>query len=549
MTGFVAAHPVQFVIDTGADVTIVSYRIYEELHHTKEVKHFAGPDGSLKGLDGQRIEVLGTTTLQMSIGETTVRQHVWVARIKEDCILGADFLRKQDCVIDYPQNIYCIGNSNVPMQVDTDDIKCFRVVLERAVKIPGNTEMVISAKLETPPGEARCGTVGPTEIARRTKGIIVGRTLVDLRQKNIPVRVINLSSSRTKLSRGTEIAVCEPIACITPLAESPSKEQTITPKAQSVPDHLQDLYERSTNELNQEQATEVASLLKEYGDVFSKGPNDIGRAKGTTHKINTGDAQPIKQAPRRIPVKKRDEAARAVNEMEQQGIVEPSSSFWCAPVVLVRKKDGSTRFCVDYRKLNDVTRKDSFPLPRVGVTLDALNGAKWFSTLDLKSGYWQIELDSADKEKTAFSFGQGLWQFTVMPFGLCNAPATFERLMEAVLKGLSWDICLVYLDDIIVHTRSFDQHLMNLKCVLDRLRQANLKLNPAKCTLFQTAVTYLGYVVSERGVTADPVKVQAVMNWPRPSNTHEVRSYIGLCSYYRRFVHLDLPNWPSHFTP
>ena len=179
---------------------------------------------------------------------------------------------------------------------------------------------------------------------------------------------------------------------------------------------------------------------------------------------------------------------------------------------------------------------DVIYFPRVDVTLDALNGAKWFSTLDLKSGYWQIELDSADKEKTAFSFGQGLWQFTVMPFGLCNAPATFERLMEAVLKGLSWDICLVYLDDIIVHTRSFDQHLMNLKCILDRLRQANLKLNPAKCTLFQTAVTYLGYVVSERGVSADPVKVQAVMNWPRPNNTHEVRSFIGLCSYYRRFV-------------
>ena len=272
MTGFVAAHPVQFVIDTGADVTILSYRIYEKLHHTKEVKYFAGPDGSLKGLDGQRIEVLGTTTLQMSIGETTVRQHVWVARIKEDCILEADFLRKQDCVIDYPQNILRIGNSDVPMHVDTDDIKCFRVVLDRAVKIPGNTEMIISAKLETPPGEARCGTVGPTEIARRTKGIIVGRTLVDLRQKNIPVRVINLSSSRTKLSRGTEIAVCKPVACITPLAESASKEQTITPKAQSVPDHLQDLYERSTNELNQEQATEVASLLKEYADVFQKDP-------------------------------------------------------------------------------------------------------------------------------------------------------------------------------------------------------------------------------------------------------------------------------------
>ena len=134
MTGFVAAHPVQFVIDTAADATIVSYRIYKELHHTKEVKHFAGPDGSLKGLDGRQIEVFGTTTLQMSIGETTVRQHVWVARIKEDCLLGADFLRKQDCVIDYPQNILRIGNSDVPMHVDTDDIKCFRVVPRESSK-------------------------------------------------------------------------------------------------------------------------------------------------------------------------------------------------------------------------------------------------------------------------------------------------------------------------------------------------------------------------------------------------------------------------------
>ena len=176
------------------------------------------------------------------------------------------------------------------------------------------------------------------------------------------------------------------------------------------------------------------------------------------------------------------------------------------------------------------------------VTLDALNGAKCFSTMDLKSGYWQVELDPANKEKTAFSFGQGLSQFTVMPFGLCNAPATFERLMEAVLRGFPWDICLVYLDDIIVHARSFDQHLAHLRCVLERLREASLKLNPKKCALFRTKVTYLGYVVSEKGITADPVQVKAMKNWPQPRNIHiqvrsiQVRSFIGLCTYYRRFV-------------
>ena len=152
--------------------------------------------------------------------------------------------------------------------------------------------------------------------------------------------------------------------------------------------------------------------------------------------------------------------------MEKQGVVEPSTNPWSAPVVLVRKKDGSTRFCVDYRRLNGVTRKDSFPLPRLDVTLDALNGATWFSTLDLKSGYWQVELEAGAKEKTAMSVRKGLWQFKVMPFGLCNAPATFERLMEAVLSGLPWETCLVYLDDIIVHAASFEDHIENLCRVL-----------------------------------------------------------------------------------
>ncbi|CAB3981552.1 Retrovirus-related Pol poly from transposon, partial [Paramuricea clavata] len=282
--------------------------------------------------------------------------------------------------------------------------------------------MVVSAQLDGIPGEAYCGAVGPAGIERRTKEVIVGRTLVDLKQKNIPVRVVNLSSTRKKLSRGTEIAVCEPIACITPILASSSKEQKVTLDVDSIPEHLQDLYKKNVD-----------------------GSGDIGRAKGTKNKINTGDAQPIKQAPRRLPMRKSDEAIQAVEEMEKQGIVEPSMSPWSSPIVLVRKKDGSTRFCVDYRRLNDITRKDSFPLPRVDITLDALNDAKWFTTLDLKSGYWQVELDPADKEKTAFSFGQGLWQFNAM------------------------------LDE---------------------------------------------------GISANPVKVEAVKAWPSPANTHQVRSFL-----------------------
>lgn len=177
----------------------------------------------------------------------------------------------------------------------------------------------------------------------------------------------------------------------------------------------------------------MKKLILQYRDVFECENGRSGRTKIVKHRIDTGDARPIRQTPRRLPQVKREEAEKIVQQMERDGVIEPSSSPWASPVVLVRKKDGSTRFCVAYRRLNDVTKKDSHPLPRIDDTLDALAGSILFSTLDLKSGYWQVEMDPADREKTAFTLGTGLWQFTVIPFGLCNAPVTFERLMEGTV--------------------------------------------------------------------------------------------------------------------
>lgn len=299
---------------------------------------------------------------------------------------------------------------------------------------------------------------------------------------------------------------------------------------------LQDLYRRSAEGLNQEQKTQLSLMLKQHESVFSSNGKDIGRTSIVKHRIDTLGCKPIKIPPRRLPIYRREEAYKLLDDMQEAKLIRPSTSPWSSPVVLVRKKDGSLRFCVDYRRLNEATKKDSYPLPRIDLILEALGESRWFSTLDLQSGYWQVEMAPEDKEKTAFTFGHGLFEFEVMPFGLTNAPATFQRLMELVLHGIINDACLAYLDDIIAHGRTFEEALTNLHLVLERLANAGLKLSPAKCHLFRKEVKYLGFVISELGLRTDPEKVAAVENWPQPRNKKEVQSFLGLCAYYRRFV-------------
>ena len=378
----------------------------------------------------------------------------------------------------------------------------------------------------------------PDDVNRQIDGVLVGRTLVDLHQEAIHLRVINLSQEPKINRRGVTVAKCEPVCCVSILTSSLS---TVTASGEvrrassgEIPHRLELC--QSTEGLSVAEKNVVSQLLCEFSDLFSTGTKDLGCTSLTKHQIQTGDAKPIRQPPRRLPLLKRKEATEAIQEMKQQGVIEPSTSAWSSPVVLVTKKDGSTRFCVDYRKLNNVTEKDSYPLPRIDDTIDALAGVKWFSTLDLKSGYWQVPLDEDAKEKTAFSTGTGLWQFTVMPFGLCNAPATFERLMEQVLSGLPTTVALLYLDDILVPGRTFSQQIEHLRAVFQRLKAARLKLNPKKCILFQKEVKYLGHVVSAHGVVPDPAKIEAITTWPRPTCVRDVKSFLGLASYYRCFV-------------
>ncbi|GFT08021.1 hypothetical protein TNCV_2589441 [Trichonephila clavipes] len=289
-------------------------------------------------------------------------------------------------------------------------------------------------------------------------------------------------------------------------------------------------------ELSDEQRNKLSELLRKFSGLFTKTDKSTAAKTDVKHRIFTGDHAPINQRAYRVSPTERRIIHEEVQKMLDEGIVQPSESPWSSPVVLVRKKDGSWRFCVDYRKLNSVTKKDVYPLPRIDDTLDCLKGAKFFSSMDLRSGYWQIEIDEADREKTAFITPEGLYEFKAMPFGLCNAPATFERMMDNLLRHFKWTMCLCYLDDIIVFSETFEDHLIRLRLVLKCLQEAGLKLNSKKCLFAAQEVKILGHLVSSNGVRPDPDKIKAVRNFSTPKNIHDIRSFLGLCSYFRRFI-------------
>ena len=272
------------------------------------------------------------------------------------------------------------------------------------------------------------------------------------------------------LYKGTKVAslsgIGEVISCEQSVSVS-SVHQHCDDTPAMLEEAFQSLLENTS--LTSDHQNVLFSLLMEYADVFAISDDQLGRTNVLQHEIHTENVSPIRQRFRRMSPQKREEMQKLLSDMLAKNIISPSKSPWASPVVLVKKKDGTSRFCVDYRQVNAVTRKDAFPLPRVDDTLDVLAGSQLFSTLDLISGYWQVEVKPEDREKTAFATSEGLYEFNVLPFGMCNGPATFQRLMNILLAGIQWHSCLVYLDDIIVLGRSFEEHIQNLAQVFQRL--------------------------------------------------------------------------------
>jgi hypothetical protein len=562
---------VSALIDTGATVSVVPVQLYnewlrgEQQRYPQQGKHpglLSSVHKSLMVPNGGSLHILGLWRAGVQI-----KDHIFMTDIqvvegleagnlgKTPMVLGRDFLQTYGVHLDFENEKFIV----------TPHLDLYA---SETILIPGGQHQTITVQSLTPVYD------GVTAVMEGAQGILgIGRNLeLDVgegairfqnRQAQTPVH--NPHPHDVIIHAGEKVGKCQPV-----IGAGTEKKQnelwqmyipstykcgdgqtcwTIQEDSQEERNLKENMQEReevadtpkldlTQSQLTPDQKLQVIELVNEYRDVFVGPDGKIGRTNYIQHHIRIEPGtKPIVSRPYKVNYKNREVIAEQVSDMLEKNIIQPSASPWSAPVVLVPKPDGSLRFCVDYRRLNNVTVLEQFPLPDMRQSLEIFGSkrATLFSTLDLKSAYWQVEMCPDSAEKTAFITPEGLWQFRVLPFGLCGAPMTFSRLMSEVLKGLLWHKCLVYLDDIIVWSKDFPEHLEIMREVFERLRKAGLKLAVNKCFIGRKEVKYLGHYVSADGVRVDPKKISAVKDYPIPATVTQVRAFLGLAGYYRRF--------------
>ncbi|GFU15187.1 retrovirus-related Pol polyprotein from transposon 297 [Trichonephila clavipes] len=466
--------PIRALVDSGASFSVISGKYRRFL---KKVLFADAKSVMLKVADGNFVRPIGKCVLRVRINNRELPfAFIVLSHCSHDVILGWDFLEASQAVLDCGQNELVLEdicrNSTAP---DAWNLYATR---DYTLKPHSLTRITVSGYQTR--GDINVVLDGSKHLLFE-KNIATPSMVSTYRNGKSDVWVTNLQFRNQIIPRGMCIGQAEPLneghLCVISDTSGCLDDQQETSESQMNCSLM------LSSELSDEQRNKLSELLRKFSGLFTKTDKSTAAKTNVKHRIFTGDHAPINQRAYRVSPTERRIIHEEVLKMLDEGIVQPSESPWSSPVVLVRKKDGSWRFCVDYRKLNSVTKKDVYPLPRIDDTLDCLKGAKFFSSMDLRSGYWQIEIDKADREKMAFITPEGLYEFKVMPFGLCNAPATFERMMDNLLRHFKWTMCLCYLDDIIVFSEIFEDHLIRLRLVLKCLQEAGLKLNSKKCLL------------------------------------------------------------------
>ena len=498
--------------------------------------------------DGSELITRGEVDVQLKVGGQLFLLTVVVAELGEHtAFLGLDFMEDHDVTLKVGRGQMILGNERVVLHRENAKKGCCRISMGKTLTLPPRSCKIVEAEVDIrkamhgKSAQNRVCAVECLPTLAETMGVVMGSELVEVQNGKVPVNLINVHDTPLQVYKGKTLGSLHPVKHISTIRSDQRNRHRKRKKSSKIltvadiPEHTRAVLD-GADDLTVEQTSEVCELILEDTDRFVKKDGKTGNTDWVEHGVNVQGAPPLKTSYHGVPRAKQEIADEHVDKMLEQGVIEPSDSPWSFPTVLVTKKDGSIRFCVDYRRLNALILKDAYNLPRIDETLNTLGGAEWFCTMDLASGYWQIKMREEDKPKTAFMTRKGLFQFRVMPFGLTNAPATFQRLMDTVLRGLQWEKCLVYLDDIIVFGPTFDQTLENLRCVMQRLKAAGLKLKASKCHWFRRSVKYLEHIVSSEGIACDPDKIEVVQVWPEPTTVTQVRQFLGFASYYRKFI-------------
>jgi len=379
--GFVNGYVVEMLVDTGSAVTLVHKRLFD---HIGVGQVLEGVEDKVVSANGQPLGILGRCALRIRIGGVDELHPVLVANdLTQDCLIGVDFLARHKVQIDFAAGSICANGQSVALHYGgrgSGVSVCGRVCVAETVTVPGRHEMVVPAMCEGAElwGSGLTGIIEPSPEFAERHSLLMARVLAQPRDV-VPVRLINPSADPVVLYKNTTLGTMTVLAeCATTLdGKNPAAVMAVR-KSKETKQDLTALFNLQESKLSSAERTKLLSLLGEFNDVYSQGPDDLGRTNNVYHQIPTGSAKPIKQGPRRLPYHQRTEVEKNLDSMIKNGVVEPSTSPWSSPIVLVKKKDGSTRFCVDYRKLNDVTKKDAYPLPRIDATLDAMGGAVYF---------------------------------------------------------------------------------------------------------------------------------------------------------------------------
>lgn len=352
----------------------------------------------------------------------------------------------------------------------------------------------------------------------------------------VPSEALEINSFRIFVKSEATREISIPVGTVIGSIFHVDSVATIPPKEKVSSDFDASLINFGDSPISEQWKNRLRQKLAQKSHVFSMHEWDVGLAKGVEHQIHLTDSRPFRQRSRRLPPADIEDVRKHLQELLQAGIIKESRSPYASPIVIVRKKSGAVRMCIDYRLLNSRTIPDQYTTPCIEDALNALTGSQWFSVLDLRSGYYHIAMSEEDKDKTAFICPLGFFQFERMPQGITGAPATFQRLMEKAVGDMNLLQVLVYLDDLIVFGKTLEEHEERLLKVLDRLGEVGLKLSLDKCQICLPRVKYLGHIVSADGVAPDPDKIEAVTTWPMPTNLKTLQSFLGFCGYYRRFI-------------